>query len=152
MIFHIFESVVQAQPLKMPDQGERKTCGGRLSERIGKICEARGGYRTTRIHQRSRRGIYNDCCQSTCSDESLYDYCNDSDVRPRSAPTLESENLLGNLEQNTENVIEKTTTSTLPPQVIATVEQHKKTRRDFDFGTVAPEYNIRPMIRIRKSS
>lgn len=154
MILHIFGSAVQAHPLR--PSVARKTCGSRLTERISKICETRGGHRTS-THARVRRGVYNECCQSKCTDESLYDYCNDSNhdhLKPRSALIIETEDLQRDLEQNTENTIEKSTSTTekspLTPQII--VEQQKKIRKDYDFGTVAPEYNMRPIIRLRKPS
>lgn len=149
MTLEIFVSVVQAQPAR--------TCGSKLTERISRICETRGGYRSS-THRRYRRGVYNDCCQRKCTDESLHAYCNsDHELmlaersEYRAMPEDHVPQDLLPVEQSTDNAIEKIT-STVDPKVLADIEFRKRTRIEAEVGTVAPEYNIRPILRWRKSS
>lgn len=80
-------SLVFAQPLHddVDDQlnpFERRSCGGKLAERVNEICQERGGHKTyTNIdiipHIRVRRNIANECCVNKCLDEYIaQSYCN----------------------------------------------------------------------------
>lgn len=73
------------QPLKIRDFYERKSCGHELVERVGRICDSRGGLKSYPVHERVRRGIVNECCEKKCADHHIYAYCSNGskrDVQP----------------------------------------------------------------------
>lgn len=69
------------QPLKLRDFYERKSCGHELVERVGRICNSRGGLKSYPVHGRVRRGIVNECCASKCADHHIYAYCSNGNKR-----------------------------------------------------------------------
>lgn len=90
IVFIVTTSLVFASPLRdeAGDQlnpFERRSCGGRLAERVNQICQERGGHKTyTNVvplehvtHLRRRRNIANECCVNKCLDEYIAQtYCN----------------------------------------------------------------------------
>lgn len=69
------------QPLKIRDFYERKSCGHELVERVGRICNSRGGLKSYPVHERVRRGIVNECCANKCADHHIYAYCSNGNKR-----------------------------------------------------------------------
>lgn len=69
------------QPLKMREMHERKSCGHELVERVGRICNSRGGLKSYPVHGRVRRGIVNECCANKCADHHIYAYCSNGNKR-----------------------------------------------------------------------
>lgn len=67
------------QPLKVRDYYERRSCGHELVERVGRICNTRGGLKSYPVHGRVRRGIVNECCERKCADHHIYSYCSNGD-------------------------------------------------------------------------
>ncbi|XP_055524366.1 bombyxin B-7-like isoform X2 [Wyeomyia smithii] len=60
----------------------RRSCGKYLADRISDICKARGGYTqlsTSLIqhqsHRRNKRGVVEECCKRSCTDDTLIQYC-----------------------------------------------------------------------------
>lgn len=117
-----------------------KSCGRDLTNRMGRICALRGGYRTsTSGRVRVRRGIVNDCCAKACTDKSLYGYCQNSNSDLEIQTVAPYEQLT--------TTTTTTTSPTMDPNIVAKIQRH---RGRVEFGTIAPEYNIKPITRFRR--
>ncbi|XP_053697684.1 insulin-like growth factor I [Sabethes cyaneus] len=60
----------------------RRSCGKYLADRISDICKVRGGYTQLsssfiqhQSHRRKKRGVVEECCKRSCTDDTLIQYC-----------------------------------------------------------------------------
>lgn len=162
------------QPLKIMDFYERKSCGHELVERVGRICNSRGGLKSYPVHGRVRRGIVNECCANKCADHHLYSYCsngNKHEVQPMQVPLQSTVDNYSEYEVRPEPLalirtlefVEEATEASAVKVVETTTERanrhidsltlnkilenlDRQHHNDFQVGTVPPEYRIMPVI------
>lgn len=134
LLFVMFTTLCQ----NVSARAYRKSCGKYLANRISELCKARGGYpqltvTTTadeRNPRRTKRGIVEECCNVSCTDAALAEYCMDS----------------GSIEDPSDSNFKqhesRLTTRSSPVSTVVKRSQVLQDRpRPIEFGTVRPEFN-----------
>ncbi|XP_058467984.1 bombyxin B-7-like [Malaya genurostris] len=116
----------------------RRSCGKYLADRISDICKVRGGYSqlSSSLNQqssnhRAKRGIVEECCKRSCTDDTLIQYCMEhSSMENSEEPAvINNHNKVTSPQPYGENHFQVQFTTKLPVNIIP-----------IEVGTVRPEF------------